>query len=126
MPRKIDPIRWTVARASSEFGLNPRTLSTRIRQAGVLPGPDHKFSTADIHKAICGDYQGERLRLVRGQADQTELANAEKRHQLVDKTDFLKRLEPLYVLTVQKIMASSMSDLEKDTLRAELCKIHSL
>jgi len=120
------PVRWTIEGAASEFGLNPRTVAQRVKGAGVLAGSDGLFSSVDIHRAIWGDLDRERLRKVTEEADDLAIANTTARDELVDKADFLKRFEPIYAAMRQKVMGSSMTDAEKDGLLGELTKLHSI
>lgn len=121
--RNVKTIRWTLELAASEFGLNPRTLAQRIKRAGVLPGEDKRFSTSDIAASIYDDYERQRTRKTKEEADDIALKNAASRGDLVDKQDFLKRLEPVCVAMKQRVMQCSMSDAEKDGLLADLAKL---
>ena len=77
-------IRWTTEKSASEFGIDRKTLTKRIRKAGIEPGDDGKFSTSQICAAIFGDKASEELRKTREEADKLALHNAEKRGQLVE------------------------------------------
>src|SRR5579859_675063 len=81
------PIRWTLTQAASEFGINPRTVTKRAKAAGIVAGKDGKFSTTDIHDSICGDYERDRTRKMKEDADAKAISNAKERVMLVDKTD---------------------------------------
>ena len=70
---KADPIRWTLGLAATEFGADRRTLSTRAKTSGQVPGEDGKFSTRQIAAIIHGDLAGEKLRKLRAEADLAEL-----------------------------------------------------
>lgn len=110
--------------ASAEFGPDRRTIATRIRAAGVLPGPDGKFSTADVSGAIYGDYEIQRARKMAEDADAQALANARTRHELIDKADFMHRWETIYAAMRQKILTFPAPDAEKDALLADLEQLH--
>jgi hypothetical protein len=75
MPKKIETIRWTVERASSEFQIDRKTLSKRIRAGDIYPRDDGKFSTEQICAAVFGDYRREQLRELRERADKLALGN---------------------------------------------------
>lgn len=124
--KEFKPLRWTLAQAAAEFGLSPKTIAQRVKASGLLPGEDRKFSTTGIHAAICGDYERERIRNISEDADQKALKNARTRQHLVDKEDFLKRLEPIYAAMKQRVMQSGISDAEKDGLLAELAKLNQV
>jgi hypothetical protein len=59
--RKIEQVRWSIEHASYEFGITGRTLSKRIKTAGIVPGKDGKFSTLEICQAIYSDLKAAEL-----------------------------------------------------------------
>lgn len=91
--RPVEQIRWLIGTAAREFGLDDKTITARIKSAGVLPGEDGMFSTLDVAKSIYGDLEGERTRKTREEADQIAMENATTRGELLDLEDFSKRIE---------------------------------
>ena len=89
---KAAPIRWTLGLAATEFGADRRTLSTRAKTSGQLPGEDGKFSTSQINAIINGDAAGEKLRKLRAEADLAEL----------ERDELTKRIAP--VETVDRLV----------------------
>ena len=87
----VAPIRWTLGLAATEFGLDRRTLSTRAKTSGQVPGDDGKFSTRQINAIINGDTAGEKLRKLRAEADLAELERdgLTKRLVPIDEVDHL-------------------------------------
>lgn len=83
MPKEITAIRWTVERAASEFQIDRKTLTKRIRASDVVPGEDGRFSTEQICSAVFGDYRGEQLRELKERADKLALENALSRKEQV-------------------------------------------
>jgi hypothetical protein len=75
MPKKITTIRWSVELAASEFQIDRKTLSKRIRAGDIRPGTDGKFSTEQVCAAVFGDYRREQLREIRERANKLELEN---------------------------------------------------
>lgn len=124
--KKYTPLRWTLAQAASEFHLGPKTVTHRAKAAGIIPGEDGKFSTKDIHCAVCGDYHRERTRKMAEDADAQALANAEERKRLVDREDLMRRLEPIYVRMKEIIMRSGMAESEKGEVLVQLVKLHEV
>lgn len=61
MTKKQTAIRWTIARAASEFHVDPKTLSKKLRKSQTA-GEDGAWSTRQIAAAIFGDIERERLR----------------------------------------------------------------
>ena len=69
---KYQTVRWGVAEAASEFSINRRTLANRLKTSGAVPGDDKKFSTKQVCDAVFGSIAGQKLRLLKAQADKTE------------------------------------------------------
>ena len=64
-------VRWTLEVAASEFGIDRKTLSKRVKREGLLAGKDGCYSTADICQAVFGGVEHERALLVREQRELT-------------------------------------------------------
>ena len=118
--KSIKSVRWNIESAAREFGINPRTLSARIRKEGLLPGKDKLFSTADICRAVFGDMEVERLRKTREEADKLALENDKTRGALVEADKVYKWAEGVFVALRQGILASGLNETEKDELLGEL------
>ncbi len=73
MSKTIKIVRWTVGQASQEFGRDPKTITSKLKSAGLVPGADGMFSTHDICRALFSDYESEKTRLTKEQADLAEL-----------------------------------------------------
>ena len=80
--KSANAIRWTLATAANEFGLDRKTMAKRAKAAGIVPGPDGKFSTKEVHGSICTDYEKERARKMKEDADAAAIANAKEREEL--------------------------------------------
>jgi hypothetical protein len=109
-------IRWTLDKACKEFGANRNTLTRLVRVAGIEPGSDGKFSTAQIASAIFGDKASEDLRKVREEADKLALHNAKERGALVDVEAVFRTFQGVFISMRQTILGSELSDREKDEL----------
>jgi hypothetical protein len=83
MSKRIATIRWTVEKAASEFQIDRKTLSKRIRGGDIRPGTDGKFSTEQICSAVFGDYRREQLREMRGRADKLEIETQTMRRERI-------------------------------------------
>lgn len=123
--RKFEPIRWTIEHASREFGLDKKTLSGRLKREGILPGTDGHWSTKQIVSAIHGDLESERIRKTRAEADQIEKENRKMDGELVDLDDLKIIFGKITASMVSVIMASKLSESEKDALRESLAKFVS-
>jgi|APGre2960657404_1045060.scaffolds.fasta_scaffold279607_2 phage terminase Nu1 subunit (DNA packaging protein) len=116
-------IRWTIETAAREFGLDKETLAKRLTAGGVLPGADKKFGTADICRAVFGDIEGEKLRLVREQADAQAIKNQVARRELTPTPAVRRHLEAVLVALKAGILASGLMKEEKDDLLNNLRKL---
>ncbi len=114
--KKTRPVRWNRNSASTEFNISPKTLSKRLRWNGILPGPDGCFSTAEICRAVYGDLDGEKLRLVREQANERELKNEQTRGRLVDADDFRQLLTRGFSSMLSVINSANLEREDKDKL----------
>lgn len=74
-------VRWSINRAAGEFNVTHQTLNKRLLVKGLKPGEDGKYSTQEICGAVFGDKEGERIRLLKEQADKIELENAQTRRE---------------------------------------------
>jgi len=79
--------------ASSEFGMDAKTLAQRIRKYGIDPGPDGRLSTRQICAAIFGDIDSEKLRLTKEQADKVEWENRINRKEYISGEQFQQLVE---------------------------------
>src|SRR5438477_12663170 len=86
----LKPVRWSVERAASEFQLDRKTLTKRIRAGDINPGTDGKFSTEQICAAVFGDYRREQLREIRERANKLELENQVTRMERIPVEDVLQ------------------------------------
>lgn len=110
----MQPIRWTLERAASEFAINPRTLAKRVRRDSILAGPDGRWSTVDISKAIVGDVEGERLRKLKAEADLLELELEQKMGTIANLSDMELAWGNVVVALRQVIKGSNLSQSEKE------------
>lgn len=118
-------VRWSLALAGTEFGLSPKTVATRVAAAGILPGEDGLFSTADMHAAICGDLEKEKILNLQKLNRDLDVEHAKKVGELVDREDLVKRLEPICVSMKMRVMGSKLSDEEKDALCKDMAELLS-
>jgi phage terminase Nu1 subunit (DNA packaging protein) len=117
-------IRWTQEHAAAEFGINPRTLSARIKQLSIEAGKDRCYSTKQIATAVYGDLERERIRLTSAEADSQERENLVELGQLIDIAEFKKDFAPIYVDMVRLIRSSPLTDPDQDALLAAISKLH--
>ena len=113
--------RWTIYRASREFGLHRETLAKRLRAANIQPGKDAKYSRADIKRVT--EIDRERERKLREECDALAIANQKRRRELIEPQDFLMAYRPIYDGMVGLIKASSMKDYEKQSILEYIAQI---
>ena len=110
--------------AASEFGINPRTLTNRLKTNGIIPNEkDKRYSTQQICKAVFGDIDVERLRKLTEEADKLALDNEKTRGGLVEIEAVYKHFQGLFVALRSRLLASSLTDEEKDELLGDLRKL---
>ena len=109
-------LRWTQKHAADEFGVHAETIRRNLRHAGVDPGDDGRYSTREIFNALAGDLTAERIRETRAKADGLELANAERRGQLINAEVIFRALVECDAVIIQAIRSSKMQQQEKEAL----------
>src|SRR5690348_3357771 len=112
-------IKWTLLRASVEFGIDRITLRSRLQKLGIV---EDKFTTAQILKAvqINTTIEQEKLRKTKEEADEVALRNEKSRGNLIDIETVKKAGEGIFVSFRQKILSSSLLDSEKDEILNDL------
>jgi hypothetical protein len=117
---KIKPVRWTVEQACSEFDINPRTLSKRLKGLGTEAGEDGKFSTRQITRAVFSDLEMEQARLARVNANIKEVEEARVKNKVLDTEIVFGVWENIALSIRRTILTSGMTDAEKDSCLVEL------
>ncbi|HEX4201504.1 MAG TPA: hypothetical protein VHY59_08300 [Chthoniobacterales bacterium] len=98
--------RWSLFKASREFGVGEHTLGQKLAEAGELAGPDECYATRQILKSLYGEVYRERLRKIKEEADGFALRNAADRSELLGRQD----LEAAFLqvaLAIKEIIQSS-------------------
>jgi hypothetical protein len=120
---KLERIRWSVEQAAAEFGRDYKAVKKNLIALDIHPGDDGKFSTPDIARAVFGDIDAERLRKTKEEADRIALENEKLRGELVEVAMVKQLGETIFVGLRQKILASSMTDQEKDELLTDMSSL---
>lgn len=124
MPRTLNQIRWTVERASVEFGFDRKTLTKYIVSGGLVAGKDGKFSTQDICTAVFSDKNAAQIAHLIAQTEGHELKNRELAGELADKELFQKLSDSVVLLLRQKISDSQMPEALKLEILKDIQKIN--
>jgi phage terminase Nu1 subunit (DNA packaging protein) len=101
------------------------TFAKRWKARDMPPGEDGRWSTRQVCAIVFGDKEGERLRLTTEQADKVALENAEKRRELVHIDEILAGASRFIAAAKSRILASSMTDEEKDQVLQDLAGLAS-
>jgi hypothetical protein len=123
MAAHIKALRWTVIRASAEFGMHRDTLTKYLRREGIRPGPDGKFSTQEIVKGVYGDLRTEQTRETRLRADKLEIELGKERKLIIPAPRVFSLLENIFVAVREKILGSHLSDTEKEQILNDLVSL---
>jgi phage terminase Nu1 subunit (DNA packaging protein) len=117
------PVEWTLFRAAQEFGLHRDTLKKRLLAVAAAPSEAGFYSTQQICAAVYGDYQSEKTRLAKEQADKTALDNAERRRELIRVEDALEIVQRFCYAVRQKFLATKLSEEEKNAVLKEIQRL---
>jgi hypothetical protein len=123
MARKLECIRWSIELAASEFGIDRKTLTKRLKANDEEASGDGKFSTAQMFKAIAGDLESERIGLISAQRIGQEIKNAESAGELVPTRKVLALCERIIIPIRQKIISSSLTEQERHDLLSDLVRL---
>lgn len=111
-------MQWTLTRAANEFGCSRETLKKRLLANGIELA--ETYTTREICSAIYGDYDSEKTRLAKEQADKIALANAESRRELIRVEDAAEITQRFCYAIRQKFLATALSDEEKNAVLKEI------
>lgn len=120
MAVKISSIRLTLDRASSEFCIDRRALARALSEAELAVGEDGKYSIRQIHLAVAGNLEAEKIRETRHRANILEMEEAEKRGTLIEADVVGELGEKVFRAVKAGILASSLLPDEKDDLLKQL------
>jgi hypothetical protein len=116
--KTANKIRLSLEQGASEFGITRRTLTSRLRTSGILPGDDEKFAIAQLAKAIYGDTERERAALLR---EQTEIARIKKEN-LMRQNIPADLVETVWRATIQALKDRIMAAQIPLNVRNDLCR----
>lgn len=120
---------WSIEAAATAMGMDRRTLAKRLREAGVETGRGVSFTTKQLFSAVIERSEKmltrdeEQARLAKEKADEIAMRNATKRKEMLDVAQFCKRADPIITGMIARIESSSLKDVDKDALRADLEKL---
>lgn len=97
--------KFTIEEAAANWGINPRTLSKRLKREDIEP-KDGKLTVKQINAVVFGDMEGERLRRERAEADLAERKVAQMDGELLPVLAIQRAWEFIIVNLRQKIWHS--------------------
>jgi hypothetical protein len=125
----------TVAEWCREVGAERHSIMQKIAASGFRPVGDAKgraagaklYRIGDLYRAMGGgEYEAERLRKTREEADKLSLQNARARGELVEIAAVKKLGEKVMVAIRNRILAMPMTDEEKDRCLVELLSLEKI
>jgi hypothetical protein len=120
MAPPIQTIRWSIARAGKEFGMDAETLQGRVKTSGIVQGEDGKFSTKQIVDAIFGDLDGEKLLKLRAERKAIERDNAREDRILLPTSELLRVWSSILLDYRQRVLYADIPQLLKEDLLSAL------
>lgn len=120
---KYQHLSWSIEKAATEFGINPRTLRARIHQAGIEPGPAQRFTTKQIVTAIYNDLESARIGLTLAQKEKFELENQKLRGEVVDVAEFSRRFAPMMIEMKRIVKSSKLLETEQNLILEQLARV---
>lgn len=115
-------IRWTVTHAAMEFGVHPQTLTSYLAKTNQEAGKDRKYSTHQVHAAIAGDLNSEKIGETRAKRQLLELEYEQKMGRLLDAEILFKAIADWASVIVQAVRESPMPEQNKEELLAHIRK----
>jgi hypothetical protein len=125
----------TVAEWCRETGGERHGLMKKLAEMRVAPAGDAKgraagaklYTVGDLYRAMGGgEYEQERIRKTREEADKLELANMRTRGETVEIAAVKKLGERVMVAIRQKILGFQITDDEKDSMLIELMSLKNM
>lgn len=124
MSKTAKTVRWSLNSAATNFEIDRKTLTKQIAAAGVIPGEDGEFSTADICRAVFGDLKGDCIRAqTRAHnelADERALNNAAMRGELIERSRVDALVSKVLIAIRATVLGSALERESKDDILREL------
>jgi hypothetical protein len=117
---EFKPVRWTLSVAGAEFGIAYKTLSERMKSNGILPGPDKKFSTRDVVRAIFTDIKYAEVELKQEQTALIRLKKEQLSGTLVNRDQCQQLWDNAVLALRQKIIDAAIPEQTKQEILKDL------
>lgn len=106
--------------AASEWGIHPKTLSTRLKARAIEPGEDGKLSTLQVCEAVYGDLEGERILKTREERIKLARENAADERKLLPVDTLLRVWSGVILEYRQRVLYSEIPQHVKEELLSAL------
>ena len=116
-------IKWTLRRASAEFGVSVPTLVGKLNEAGDTADENKTFSTRSLVTALYGDVHRERLAKLKAEREQVELENAIMRGDYLSRVELENSFGQIANGIIPIIKASSLTQEQQVDLRRQISSI---
>lgn len=127
-PSGTAPIRWTIARAETEFGVAAATIRSGLIRDGVevSKGRGHTFTTRQIYSALASDDRAARTAKTIKETALLSLEIEEKSGRLVEMAEAEKLIRDILVpirevmLSAPALLAARVNPTDPDLARGQL------
>ena len=116
-------LRWSLFKASREFGTAEITLGKKLGEAGEVAGPDECFSTRQILRGLYGEVYAERLRKTKEEADMVGLKNAAMRGDFLSRFELQNLFGQIAHAILEIIKSSGLTKEEQNDVRRQIASI---
>jgi hypothetical protein len=116
-------LRWTIEKASIEFGAPANTIRKSLGSVHIACGADRCFTTQQICEALYGDMHKEKLRTQRQITERYSLENAITQGQVVPRSELMKVMTMIADAITSRIASSKLSREAQDDIMKDIASI---
>jgi len=116
------PLIWTITSAAKEFRIDVDTLEKQMKAAG-FEAFGRTFTSQEIVSAYFGNYEYERTRKVRLDADLAQIEKDKAQDRLVDKEEYVNKFSRFLSIVRQVVSNAVIPEFEKGEMLKQI--LHS-
>ena len=121
MKRAKEGLQWDVSMIEAECGMDHRTAGKRFKALDLQPNAKGFYTTKQVLAMLHGDYESERLRLTKEQADKIALENQEARRELAPLSEMIDVVSKFVMAAKQRVISNiKLDEAEKTKLLEQL------
>jgi hypothetical protein len=98
-------MKWSLSKASVEFGVTRETIRRGLRNADIAAKPHQTYTTKQIFAAVAGDLKFERTRRERAEADKAEVEAARLKEEVIHRDDVTTFIRNTFAPVREDVMA---------------------